>query len=187
MVKQDMDDDLNQTPLGFTLGAAARKLAKFYVAALAGEPVTPSQLYFLRQLWLEDGLPLVVVRERAQLDATSATWLADQLEKSALLERRRSDTDRRIVRVWLTTAGRELRDRLAPEIGRWEASLRDVLATHHDREHIAAFEAVLRTLVAVMPEGDDLWSDLSAGWDARLYTLRMMLEAEQRAADEMTL
>src|SRR3954454_23925261 len=89
-------------PLGFVLGAAARKLAKYYAAALAGGPVTPSQLYFLRPLWRDDGLALSELRERAQLDATSATWLADQLEKAGLVERRRTPLDRRVVRIWLT-------------------------------------------------------------------------------------
>lgn len=181
--RHDDQTAATQLPLGFILGAAARKLAKFYTAALVSEPVTPSQLFFLRQLWLEDGLPLVVVRERAQLDATSATWLADQLEKAGLVERRRVDTDRRIVRIWLTPAGSDLRERLAPEIERWEASLRDVLATHHDREQIAAFEAVLRTLIAALPEGDDLWAELSSSWDTKLDALRAVLEAQQRAAD----
>jgi MarR family transcriptional regulator, organic hydroperoxide resistance regulator len=179
----ERDEQINeQTPLGFILGAAARKLAKFYTAALEGEPVTPSQLFFLRQLWLEDGQPLVVVRERAQLDATSATWLADQLEKAGLVERRRNDADRRLVRVWLTPTGNALRERLEPEIARWEVSLRDVLAEHHDRQQIAAFEAVLGTLIAALPEGDDLWAELSAAWDTKLDALRAFVEAQQRAA-----
>jgi MarR family transcriptional regulator, organic hydroperoxide resistance regulator len=173
----------SQQPLGFILGAAARKLAKFYVAALDGEPVTPSQLFFLRQLWLEDGLSLVVVRERAQLDATSATWLADQLEKASLVERRRNDADRRLVRIWLTPAGRDLRDRLEPSIARWETSLRDALAEHHDRQAIAAFEAVLATLIAVLPEGDDLWAEFSTSWDTTLDALRAFIEAQERAGE----
>ena len=59
-----------------------------------------SQLFLLRQLWLEDGLPLRDLGLRAQLDATSTTWLVDQLEQASLVERKRNDTDRRIVRVW---------------------------------------------------------------------------------------
>src|SRR5882672_11386650 len=96
-----------EEPLGFALGAAARKLAKFYVQALAGHPLTPSQLFLLRQLWFVNGLPLRVIGLRAQLDATSTTWLIDQLEQASLVERKRNDSDRRIVRVWLTEAGRQ--------------------------------------------------------------------------------
>lgn len=173
------DRTVAQTPLGFRLSAAARKLAKFYASALAGGPVTPSQLFFLRQLWIEDGLALVVLRERAQLDATSASWLTDQLEKSGLIERRRNDPDRRVVRIWLTNAGRSSHDELGPQIERWERSLRDTLATHHSRQEIDAFEAVLQTVLAALPEGDDLWAELSAGWDTTLDALRLYLESEE--------
>jgi DNA-binding MarR family transcriptional regulator len=177
----DADDrTVSQTPLGFTLAAAARKLAKFYAAALSGGPITPSQLFFLRQLWIEDGLPLVVLRERAQLDATSASWLADQLEKAGLIERRRNDPDRRVVRIWLTNAGRSLHDDLGPRIDRWEAALRDTLAGHHTRQEIAAFEAVLRTVIDALPEGDDLWAELSTSWDTTLDALKSYLESEER-------
>jgi DNA-binding MarR family transcriptional regulator len=180
------DDTLDlDAPLGFLLGAAARKLAKFYAAALAGGPVTASQLFFLRQLWRADGdgLPLSDLRLRAQLDATSATWLVDQLEKGGLIERRRNDPDRRVVRVWLTTAGRELRDELAPRITRWEASLTAQLERQHTASDIAAFRAVLGSLIVTLPEGDDLWSSVSASWDRSLDTLRQLLETEQREDD----
>lgn len=173
------DRTVTQTPLGFTLAAAARKLAKFYVAALAGGPITPSQLFFLRQLWIEDGLSLVVLRERAQLDATSASWLADQLVKAGLIERRRNDPDRRVVRIWLTGAGRALREELGQQIERWEGALRDTLAAHHTRQEIDAFEAVLQTVIGVLPEGDDLWAELSASWDTTLDALRLYLESEE--------
>src|SRR5215469_606219 len=103
-------------PLGFALGAAARKLAKFYTQALADYSLTPSQLFLLRQLWFEDGLPLRDLGVRAQLDATSTTWLVDQLERAGMVERRRNDTDRRIVRVWLTDAGRQSQDELLPAL-----------------------------------------------------------------------
>ena len=176
------------TPLGFLLGAAARKLAKFYAAALAGEPITPSQLFFLRQLWLQDGesdgLSLSELRLGAQLDATSATWLADQLEKAGLIERRRNDPDRRVVRIWLTPAGRELRDALTPRIARWETSLTAHLERAHAPGEIAAFRAVLGTLIASLPEGDDLWAEVSAAWETSFDRLRQLLEAEHQQPEE---
>jgi DNA-binding MarR family transcriptional regulator len=179
------DSQDSDAPLGFLLGAATRKLAKFYAAALAGEPVTPSQLFFLRQLWRAggDGLPLSELRVRAQLDATSATWLTDQLEKAGLIERRRNDPDRRLVRVWLTPAGRTLRDDFSPRIARWEASLTAQLERQHSPSELATFRAVLGSLIATLPEGDDLWAEASAGWDRSLDNLRQLVESEQRQAD----
>ena len=61
-----------EEPLGFALGAAARKLAKFYVQALADHPLTPSQLFLLRQLWFEDGLPLRDLSLRAPAHSASS-------------------------------------------------------------------------------------------------------------------
>ena len=165
-----------EEPLGFALGAAARKLAKFYVQALAGHPLTPSQLYLLRQLWFEDGLPLRDLGLRAQLDATSTTWLVDQLEQASLVERKRNDTDRRIVRVWLTEAGRQSQAELVPALARWEDALRQELLPHHTPDEIATFRRVLATLSYTLPEGDDLWEHLSTSWDSRLDKLRSLTE-----------
>jgi MarR family transcriptional regulator, organic hydroperoxide resistance regulator len=154
------------TPLGFALGAATRKLAKFYARALADGPVTPSQLALLRQLWAEDGQQLRLLGQRAQLDATSTTWLVDQMEGNGLLERRRTD------------AGRRLHTTLEPEIARWEAVIGETLAEHHTPEEIATFRAVLMTLIATFPDGDDLWAARDALWDKRLDALKRLLEAE---------
>jgi DNA-binding MarR family transcriptional regulator len=165
-----------EEPLGFALGAAARKLAKFYVQALAGYPLTPSQLFLLRQLWFEDGLPLRDLALRAQLDATSTTWLVDQLEQASLVERRRNDTDRRIVQVWLTEAGRKCEAELVPKLSRWENALYQGLLPHHPPEEIAAFRRVLATLINILPEGDDLWKRLSTSWESRLDRLRSLTE-----------
>ena len=169
-------------PLGFALGAAARKLAKFYARALADGPVTPSQLALLRQLWIEDAQQLRLLGARAQLDATSTTWLVDQLEQAGYIERRRTDPDRRIVRVWLTRAGRLLEKTLVPEIDRWEAAILETLAEQHTDAEIATFQRVLATIMHTFPEGDDLWAERSARWDRRLDALREFLEAESKGA-----
>src|SRR5579883_2427658 len=131
MERDCKEEGSREEPLGFALGAAARKLAKFYTKELAGHSLTPSQLFLLRQLWLEDGLPLRDLALRAQLDATSTTWLVDQLEQASLVERKRNDTDRRIVRVWLTEAGRQSRAALIPALSRWENGLKQGLLPYH--------------------------------------------------------
>ncbi len=176
MDRDRTEEENHEDPLGFALGAAARKLAKFYVQALTGRSLTPSQLFLLRQLWLEDGLPLRDLGIRAQLDATSTTWLVDQLEQASLVERKRNDHDRRIVRVWLTEAGRQSQAELVPALARWEAGLREGLSPHHTPDEVATFRSVLATLSNTLPEGDDLWKQLSTSWDTRLDRLRSLTE-----------
>lgn len=180
------DDQLNDEPLGFLLGAAARKVAKLYAAGLSSAPVTPSQLYALRQLWREDGLALVDLRERAQLDATSATWIADQLEKAGLVERRRNDPDRRIVRLWLTDAGRALQGELEPRVARLDAAVEARLGERFTPADLAVFRAVLGTLIGSLPEGDDLWAAISASWDEALDDLRRAVEKDAAVEPEGT-
>jgi MarR family transcriptional regulator, organic hydroperoxide resistance regulator len=169
----------NREPLGFALSAAARKLAKSYAKALTDCGLTPSQLFFLRQLWREDGLQLREVGVRAQLDATSATWLADQLEQAGLVERKRNDADRRAVRLWLTRTGQALHTELEPELAGWEKAIEDELTKHHSSAEVATFRAVLATLINVLPEGDDLWAKRSASWDAHLQALRTFVESPE--------
>lgn len=169
-------EGIQEEPLGFMLGAAARKLAKFYVQALASQRMTPPQFFLLRQLWLEDGLPLRDLAIRAQLDATSTTWLVDQLEQIGLVQRKRNDTDRRIVRAWLTEAGRQAEATFAPELAAWEHALAERLLRYHMPDEIAAFRNVLVTLIKTLPEGDDLWKQLSASWEAGLDRLRSLTE-----------
>lgn len=175
---------VNREPLGFLLGAAGRKVAKVYTAALAEDVVSPSQLYVLRQLWREDGLALVDVRERAQLDATSMTWIADQLEKVGLVERKRNDPDRRIVRLWLTDSGRALASDLESRLASWDAGIESVLRQHHAPADLDTFRSVLSTIVATLPEGDDLWASLSTSWDEALERLRRsVLDVPEHAVE----
>lgn len=176
METDHQEEGTRQEPLGFALGAAARKLAKFYVQALADYPLTPSQLFLLRHLWIEEGLSLRDLGLRSQLDATSITWLADQLEQAGLIERKRSTNDRRIVRVWLTEAGRQSQARLTLELEHWENVLYQELVAHHTPDEVAAFRQVLTTLINTLPEGDDLWEQLSTAWDTRLDRLRSLAE-----------
>ncbi|GCE07454.1 MarR family winged helix-turn-helix transcriptional regulator [Dictyobacter aurantiacus] len=173
-----MERGHNEEPLGFALGAAARKLAKFYTQALADHALTPSQFFLLRQLWFEDGLPSRDLGIRAQLDATSTTWLVDQLEKAGLVERKRNDSDRRVVRVWLTEKGRRSQDELVPVLARWEGALHQELVSHHSSDEVASFYRVLTTLINTLPEGDDLWKQFSTSWDTRLDLLRSLAEEE---------
>lgn len=169
-----MDD-----PLGFALGAAARKLAKFYVQALQPWNITPAQLYVLRQLWREDALPLKELSARAQLDATSATWIVDQLAKSDLVERQRTDLDRRLVRITLTAAGRAMEAELGGRLSESAEMLEQALYAHHTPTEVTAFRSVLTTIIRTLPEGDDLWATIDAEWDERLVALKELVEREE--------
>jgi MarR family transcriptional regulator, organic hydroperoxide resistance regulator len=63
--------------------------------------------------WLsETPLPMGVLAERMQCDASNVTGLIDRLETRELVERRPSEGDRRVKQLVLTKAGAKLRERM---------------------------------------------------------------------------
>jgi MarR family 2-MHQ and catechol resistance regulon transcriptional repressor len=59
-------------------------------------------------------LPLGAIGERILLTSGSTTYVVDKLEERGFLSRRACDQDRRVVYAELTTAGREVIERIFP-------------------------------------------------------------------------
>jgi DNA-binding MarR family transcriptional regulator len=166
--------------LGFQLSQVARKLQKTYEAAFAPFGLTPSQALILDQLWQEDGLPLKEVGARAHLDPTSVNWLVGQLEKAGLAERQKDAADRRLVRLWLTQAGRSLQGEVYGEAQRQEQALEAVLLRYLTTAELGALSRGMQVLVDELPEGDDLLATVIAVWQDRMARLRLLVEGTQK-------
>jgi DNA-binding MarR family transcriptional regulator len=164
--------------LGFQLSQVVRKLQKTYEAAFAPFGITPSQALVLDQLWEEDGLPLKDLGARAHLDPTSVQWLVGQLEKAGLAVRQRDPQNGRVVRFWLTEAGRRLQPKVAQEMEKLRVSLHGVLLQYLTAPEIAVMERGVRTLVDDLPEGEDLLAAVEAEWDRRMDQVRLLVEDE---------
>lgn len=82
------------------------------------DELTLAQYYALAQLRDEDALPLSQLAEGAGIAPPTATRLVDSLERVGLVQRSRSQGDRRTVLVSLTRAGREALRRKQAQIGR---------------------------------------------------------------------
>jgi DNA-binding MarR family transcriptional regulator len=63
-----------------------------------------------------DGVPTLAIRERMIEEGTTITRLLDKLEEAALIERERSEPDRRQVVCRATNAGKKLLDKLDPKV-----------------------------------------------------------------------
>ena len=63
----------------------------------------------------EGPLPMRVLSERMDVSQASATGIVDRMEQRGLVERRRDDGDRRVVRVALTDVGRDTMGGFAAE------------------------------------------------------------------------
>jgi DNA-binding MarR family transcriptional regulator len=105
-----------------------------------------SQWYLLRQLADCDELPAGKLAAAADLTPASATQMLDSLAEQGLVERVRSDTDRRVVLNRLTPAGRERVSAKQAEIEtRWREALADLPA-----EQLEQAAQVLRRMADVL-------------------------------------
>ncbi len=76
--------------------------------------LTPFHWVVLCCLWQEDGLPTSSIGDKLQQVGGTLTGVLDRMEERHLIRRERDRDDRRICRIWLTTAGKELETLLPP-------------------------------------------------------------------------
>jgi len=100
--------------LGFLMTRTARSMKRALDMRLAQHGVTSTQYAVLFVLWEEDGLSLTDLGKRLYFDGPTITGIVDRMERDNLVERRRDNTDRRVIKVHLTKMGKNLRDTLLP-------------------------------------------------------------------------
>ena len=93
----------------FALYAASRSMTKVYQPLLKKLGLTYPQYLVLLILWEKDGVTVSELGDRLDLDSGTLTPLLKRMESSKFLNRDRSLTDEREVRISLTTLGRALR------------------------------------------------------------------------------
>lgn len=94
---------------------AAESLSVSVHRPLAEEDLTVSQFGVLEALFHKGPMCQKDLAGKILKSTGNITMVIDNLEKRGLVERRRSETDRRFIQVLLTAAGRELIARIFPE------------------------------------------------------------------------
>lgn len=108
--------------------------------------LTEQQWRVLRVLWECDCRPLVDVTRVTCIPGPSLVGVIDRLVRAGLLERRRSDSDRRVVRVCLTAKGKTLEPQVAPLVnGAYQSFERSI--------EPADWSALMKGLDAVIESG----------------------------------
>ena len=105
--------------------------------AVPGHQVSLSQVFALHELDTDGGLSQGELAQRLRLEKSSASRMAADLERKALLVRERDPANRRVYRLRLTDAGRALHSRIGADFHerqiRWVEALtaaeRDALLT----------------------------------------------------------
>ncbi|MCI0552527.1 MAG: MarR family transcriptional regulator [Anaerolineae bacterium] len=101
---------------GYLINLAAQRLKYelHQTFQAKGYDITPEQWAVLNRLWEEDGLSQVELAERTFKDKPGTTRILILLEKKGVVVRRPDESDGRVLRVFLTKTGRDLKDKLIP-------------------------------------------------------------------------
>lgn len=130
--------------LCYSLGVAMRHMNRIYGEALSEHGVTPPQLFLLCCLLHEDGQKPRDLAEKVSLDTSSLTGLIDRTERSGFVERQPDPDDRRALRIYLTSKGRELLDQLEPVVERLQERIHREFFGSYSPEQVTMFMNMLR-------------------------------------------
>ena len=101
---------------GYLINLAAQRL-KYELHKtfqVKGLDITPEQWAVLNRLWEQDGLSQVELAERTFKDKPGTTRILNLLEQKGVVTRRRDAEDGRVLHVFLTKAGKDLKEKLIP-------------------------------------------------------------------------
>jgi len=104
------DELLLDNQLCFALYSTSLLLTKVYKPLLQALGLTYPQYLAMMVLWEGDGITVGDISSRLLTDPGSVTPLLKRLEAEGLLKRTRSSVDERVVELFLTDKGRDLRE-----------------------------------------------------------------------------
>jgi DNA-binding MarR family transcriptional regulator len=108
------DEVLAPYNLGYRIKLLSQLLSRQFQERLEPFGLTPFHWVVLCCLWKEDGLATSTIGERLQQVGGTLTGVLDRMEERGLVRRERDSRDRRICRIWLTEAGKQLEEVLPP-------------------------------------------------------------------------
>jgi DNA-binding MarR family transcriptional regulator len=100
--------------LGYRIKLLSQLLSRKFQERLEPFGLTVFHWVVLCCLWEEDGLPTSGIGEKLQQVGGTMTGVLDRMEERGLIRRERDQHDRRVWRIWLTEAGKQLQDVLPP-------------------------------------------------------------------------
>ncbi len=100
-----------ENQLCFPLYAAGKEVVKKYTPLLEQIDLTYTQYIAMMVLWESDGISVKELGKKLFLDSGTLTPLLKSMEKKGFVTRKRNEDDERVVSIYLTAEGRDLRDK----------------------------------------------------------------------------
>jgi DNA-binding MarR family transcriptional regulator len=94
---------------GYLVRDAHRAFQKLLEKRITAHGITRGQWYFLRILWIEDGLSQRELSARVGMMEPTTVIALRSMEKAGLIRRSRSSEDKRVTHVWLTAKAKRMR------------------------------------------------------------------------------
>ena len=114
MCRQGWQEILAPYSLGYRIKLLAQLVTRNFQENLEPIGLTPFHWVVLCCLWQEDGLATSNISDQLQQVGGTLTGVLDRMAERNLIRRERDPRDRRVWRIWLTPAGRELSEVLPP-------------------------------------------------------------------------
>lgn len=138
--------------LSYQAQLLARITQNDYLARIAGTGIAPAQAYVLGELWFDEPLSQVELARRLEIGKATIGQTLTRLERAGFVERRRVASDRRLVMVHLTEAGRALREPLRTATIEQNEALEGRLGAQCIAELNEALTTVNRLLANAFPK-----------------------------------
>jgi DNA-binding MarR family transcriptional regulator len=128
--------------------ATKRVLAQASAAAFSRHGVHNGQQYVLRCLWEEDGLTPGEIARRLDLATPTVTRATARMEATGLLRRRPHESDRRLVRLFLTERGRGLEEAIGREMDQLSERALASLDASERKTLVRSLDSIRRNLTS---------------------------------------
>ncbi|HEY0815921.1 MAG TPA: MarR family winged helix-turn-helix transcriptional regulator [Pseudonocardia sp.] len=123
-------------------------------AAMQRHGLHLGQDHLLAVLWSEDGRTPGEIAAAVNVSTPAVVKMSGRLIDAGLITRRRDDRDNRLVRLWLTVAGRALQEPIESERRRLEETVTEDLTAAERRLLMSALAKVYRSATALKAGSD---------------------------------
>lgn len=124
--------------LGFNARMTHRAFTRALQSRLTKHGIPIGQWYYLRVLWLEDGLTQKHLSDQLGIMGPTTVVALRAMEKDGLIKRVRNSTDRRKINILLTEKGKGLETALSPYV----EDINSLASNEISSDDIAAYNRV---------------------------------------------
>ncbi|MGI5240663.1 MarR family winged helix-turn-helix transcriptional regulator [Dactylosporangium sp. CA-139066] len=128
-------------------------------AAMRRHGLRLGQDHLLATLWEQDGRTPGEVAAAANVTTPAVTKLAARMAEAGLLTRRRDERDNRLVRLWLTDAGRALQEPIEAERRLLEEQITEDLTATERKHLMSALAKIHRSASTLLSSGAPMGHD----------------------------